>query len=492
MKLKTTVLSMLLLFVNVLGCKNNSFDQESFAPSNDKPVVTSISANGGGVLYCSISGGCPLQIKGEKFFPGVQVFVGPYACTNVVLSDDRTTIDCNVGAGKNGVFDVIVQNKDKTIGSLDPNNILNKFSYASFLYLGVQDNPGKVYGYAQHPTTGKLLNIVGSPFSIAGHAGTYGVIISPNNKFLYAANVSTKTVSVYAINPENGKLTAVGSPVLSGGSAPNGLYFHPSGQFLLVTNQSSHNVSVLAVASDGTLNPVAGSPFSINHTTTIATSSINGIVIDPAGQFVYVAAMQGTGGVVGFSMDQASGKLTLLPGSPFINTDGGISNTGDGITIHPNGQWLYMGLVGQKRMAAYRVNQMTGELTGLGTPILNNPNTPYVDNGGSGANISPDGLHLYGTAFSTSATDAKKVIIYAIDQQSGDLTLLGDQDAGGGPNDIRVDTNGQFAYTCNTSNSPSVSAYRRDALTGLLTPLSPRDVAIPVANSGPGIMFIQK
>jgi 6-phosphogluconolactonase (cycloisomerase 2 family) len=151
-----------------------------------------------------------------------------------------------------------------------------------------------------------------------------------------------------------------------------------------------------------------------------------------------------------------------------------------------------MGLVNQKRVAAFTIDKTTGVLTGLGTPVLNNSTTGYTDNGGSGANISPDGLFFYGTAFSTTAAHPKKVIVYAIDQLTGDLTLSSEADAGGGPNDVRVDTNGLFAYTCNSANNPSVSAFSRNTSTGALTPLSVRDYAIPTSNYGPGIMVIQK
>ena len=86
----------------------------------------------------------------------------------------------------------------------------------------------------------------------------------------------------------------------------------------------------------------------------------------------------------------------------------------------------------------------------------------------------------------------EKVIIYNIDQTTGDITKASEGDAGGGPNDIRVDTNGKFVYTCNSMNVPSISAFSRNPTTGALTPLAPRDVAIPAPTSGPGIMVIQK
>lgn len=471
-------------------CAPKEFSQESFAPANIIPTISGISANGGTSLYCSISGGCSLTVTGSNFYDGASVYVGPYECTDQVISSTHDRIDCVVGPGKSGVFQVSVVNRDTRASAIDPSvtdpTTLN-FSYASFLYLGVQDSPGRVYGYAQNPETGALLSIVGSPFSVASNNQTYGTVISPNNRFLYAANVSTGTISAYRINSVTGALSSIAAPIASGAASPNGLFFHPSGNYLYVTNQGGNSVSAFSVATDGTLTAVAGSPFSAG-----TASTLNGIVVHPSGNFVYVASMGGSGGVVGYSVDSSTGALTLIPGSPFSNTNGGFANTGDGITVHSNGNWLYMGLVNRSRVAAFTIDTTTGALTGLGTPVLNNSTSGYTDNGGSGANISPDGLFFYGTAFSTNSAHPKKVIAYSIDQSTGELTLASDADAGGGPNDVRVDTNGTFAYTCNSANTPSVSAYSRNPITGALTPLVVRDYAIPTSNYGPGIMVIQR
>lgn len=472
-----------------LRCSPKEFQQSSFAPSNIKPVISGVTANGSDPLYCSISGGCSVNITGTDFYPGAKAYIGPYECINVTIPDAQH-LSCKAGPGQNGVYQISIVNADGNVSQFastvtDP-TVLN-FSYASFLYVGVQDSPGKVYGYAQNPRTGALLSIVGSPFSVSTENATYGTVISPNNHFLYSANVGTKTISAFNINAVTGSLSQIGTPIASGANGPNGLFFHPSGNFLYVTNQSGNSVSGFNVAADGSLTTIAGSPFSAG-----TASTLNGVVVDPSGSYLYAASMGGSGGVVGYSIDQTTGALTLLPGSPFSNTNGGFANTGDGITIHKNGQWLYMGLTGRKRVAAYSIDPTTGVLTGIGTPVLNNSTTGYTDNGGSGANISPDGLFFYGTAFSTTGSDPKKILTYSIDQTTGDLTLVSEADAGGGPNDIRVDINGQFAYSCNSLNSPSISAFSRDKTTGALSPLSPRDLSIPTANGGPGIMVIQR
>lgn len=480
-------------FVALTQCQKN-FDGESFSPSLP-PYVKSISANGGGALYCSISGGCPLKITGARFTKTSIPYIGPYACRNVVYNADMSEINCNVGPAQNGVYKISVRNSGIQSAEIDPSIPASglDFSYASFLYVGSQENPGKVYGYAQNPETGALITIPGSPFSVATSAvSTYGVVIHPNNKFLYAANVSSGTVSAYSIDPLTGKLTSIDSPILSrptGGGSPNGLFFHPSGNYLYVSNQAG-SITGFDVATDGKLTRMASSPF-----TTAPATGINGLVVSADGKFLYAAAMgdfTNNTGVVGYTID-STGALTMIPGSPFLNTLGGdTANPGDGITIHPNSKWLYMGVVAKRKIAGWNIDQATGALTAIEAPVLNNSTTGYVDNGGSASTVSPDGKFLYGTAFSTTSTDPKKIVVYAIDQTTGGLSRVSDIDTGGGPNDVRVDTTGNFAYTCNSLNPPSISAYAINKDTGSLSALSPRDYGIAAPNSGPGIMVMQR
>lgn len=152
-----------------------------------------------------------------------------------------------------------------------------------------------------------------------------------------------------------------------------------------------------------------------------------------------------------------------------------------------------MGLVNVHKISVWSIDQTTGVLTPVEAPIINNEPTPFNDNGGSASTVSDDGLFLYGTAFSTNAADPKKIVTYAIDQTTGGLTRVSNVSTGGGPNDVRIDTTGNFAYTCNSRNPASVSAFSVNKVTGALSPLTPSDYTIPGAPaSGPGIMVIQR
>lgn len=465
---------------------------ESFAPGNlPQATIQNIVANGSDSLYCSISGGCPIRLTGTNFFKKARVYVGSYECEDVVISDDFTTINCNVGPAQNGVYDITVKNIDNQYSTFagGVSATAMQFSYASFLYVGVLNSPGEVFAYAQHPTTGALLSVSGSPFSTGGD-GTYGVAMSINNRFLFSANYTSQTVTTFAINPLNGRLSMVSSPMTTDGAGPNNLFVHPSGQFLYITNNTSSSVSAYSIGTDGLLSAVSGSPFS-----SLPARRLNGITGSSDGRFIFAAAgvtNNSFNGVAAYTVDTTTGALSLVSGTPFKNpADGSISNKGDGISIHPNGQWLYMGLFGQQKMAAWSIDQTTGALTPIGTPVDNN-SPGYSDDGGSASIVSADGLFLYGTAFSrVNESNSEKIITYSINPADGSLAKISDVSTQGGPNDIRIDTTGNYAYTCNTVSSTSISAFSVNKTTGTLSPLTPAYYPINALDEGPAIMIMQ-
>ncbi|MBC7420511.1 MAG: beta-propeller fold lactonase family protein [Bdellovibrio sp.] len=493
-----TAISVILSFTQ---CAKN-FDSESFAPAEFKAKIKGATANGGGALYCSISGGCPLTVTGTNFYAGAKVYVGPYECLESSVNGDNTQISCKVGPGKSGVFDISVRNRDGNGSIIDPSvsdPTTLQFSYASFLYLANQSNPGRVYGYAQNPTTGALLNMgAGAGFATTGST-SYGIVLHPNNKYIYTADYgSGGTISFFSINPLNGFLTLAATYPNPSASGPA---FHPSGKFLYVANVQTNNVSAYAVADDGTLSTIVGAPFASG----VSTTELNSSVIDPTGKFLYVSnsSTSGGGGVIGYAIDQTTGALSLIPGSPFKNILGSpvTPSTGDGITIHPNGRWLFIGGIRQKKVISYEIDTTTGALSGLEIPVSNGNLTDYGTSpfawGGSGVSISPDGRFLFGTAGSPSTAD-KFVTAYTIDLTTGFVSRVsntsptGQYFTNGSPNDIKVDSNGAFAYTCNPYNNASIDAYRINSSTGQLTHLTPSSYAIPIVGSGPGTMVIQK
>jgi 6-phosphogluconolactonase (cycloisomerase 2 family) len=87
----------------------------------------------------------------------------------------------------------------------------------------------------------------------------------------------------------------------------------PLGQFLYVANKTSNNVSAFAInQTSGALAALTGSPFALAPAT-----SPQSIAVDLSGRFVYVANGT-TNNVSAFAINQTTGVLsTTVAGSPF-------------------------------------------------------------------------------------------------------------------------------------------------------------------------------
>ncbi|HTD25023.1 MAG TPA: beta-propeller fold lactonase family protein [Terriglobales bacterium] len=97
--------------------------------------------------------------------------------------------------------------------------------------------------------------------SFPAHTQPVAVAVDPKGRFLYAANLGSNDISIYAINP-NGTLVPFPGGPKSTGNAPQSLAVDPSGNFLVVADSGTNDISVFSIdQASGALTSVAGSPF---------------------------------------------------------------------------------------------------------------------------------------------------------------------------------------------------------------------------------------
>jgi hypothetical protein len=200
----------------------------------------------------------------------------------------------------------------------------------SFVYTNNDLSPNSASAFSL-AANGALVPLPGSPFPTGG-TGLGGGLFAVNRittaivkNFLYAANGGSNNVSAFSINPATGVLTAVpGSPFPTGGSA-NGIAMAvpatPDDNFLIATNDGSVNITVYKIAANGSLTPVAGSPFPAGP-----GGLTDGIKVTPDGKFLALARV-GSNAVSMFNISSAGG-LTSFPGSPFPAGGDGLSGRG--------------------------------------------------------------------------------------------------------------------------------------------------------------------
>lgn len=251
--------------------------------------------------------------------------------------------------------------------------------------------------------TGQLTLVTGSPFATGGNGcDGIGLAISPDMHFLFSANTCSGDISGFTVGTD-GSLHSLGAPVPAG-AIPVDLKVTPDGKFLVVSlfSFSGGLVAVFNVGSDGSLTPVSGSPFADGNPPGGFTTSLD---INCAGDRVFVDNASGLPVIDVFNID-SSGMLTQISGSPFTAPGNGVS----AITLSPDDKFLF---------ASNQINSVTsfnvaadGTLTVVPSTPVASAGTPFLN----GLATDSTGQFLYVAGF------INNVAAYTIDG-SGGLTL---------------------------------------------------------------------
>jgi 6-phosphogluconolactonase len=84
------------------------------------------------------------------------------------------------------------------------------------------------------------------PKGFKGNTSTAEVQVHPSGKFLYGSNRGHDSIAIFAIDPETGKLTAVGHQAQQI-KTPRNFGIDPTGTYLLVANQASNSLVVFRI-----------------------------------------------------------------------------------------------------------------------------------------------------------------------------------------------------------------------------------------------------
>jgi len=222
--------------------------------------------------------------------------------------------------------------------------------------------------------TGFTLNAGGqlsprSTFALPDGANPGQVLFSPNGRHLVGTRVGPDAgpsfIDSFAVR-SSGRLTAApGSPFAAQGVGPFGSEFRPTNSSQLFVS-NAHNgagngtVSAYDVAADGTLTPVAGSPFADNQTAPCW------VEISHDGAYLF-AINTGVPSISRYSI-AAGGALTLLGSTPF-NSPSGLRPFD--ARLDPSGHWLYVVDAGSAKVSAFAVDG--GSLTELSSSPFSIP-----------------------------------------------------------------------------------------------------------------------
>jgi 6-phosphogluconolactonase len=325
---------------------------------------------------------------------------------------------------------------------------------------------------------GTLTPAAGSPFT-AGGAGTgaglasQGALqITPDGRFLIAADAGSNQISVLRIKPSGSLALVPHSVISSGGILPVSIAVHDDLVYVANAGPGGSNYTGFRLRPNGRLAPIAGS------TVALPDGSQPGDVLFNADGSKLAGARVGTSQIDSFTVGP-DGLLTAAPGSPFPAQGQGpfgseFSPTSpDQLFVSNAHNGTGLGTVSAFSDAA------NGTLTSIGTsPFPDNQTAPcWVE-------ISHDGQFLF-----TVNTGSGTVSSYQI-APDGTLTLLGSAPVsatgGVGAVDARLSPDGRYLYI-DESRIGAVGAF---AVTGgTLTELASSPTLLPTGATPAGIVI---
>jgi Lactonase, 7-bladed beta-propeller len=228
--------------------------------------------------------------------------------------------------------------------------------------------------------SGDLLPVGGSPVKIS--QPPQWLTMDASGKFLFVTadhEVFGFTVAGNgALTPTTGSPVTVRPAFISVGKGEKGVrgVIDLGARCLFFSDAINPVMYVFSVGADGALTPVPGSPFQTGMTGFAPA-------VDPSGRFVFI----GGAIVPALSVNQATGALTPVPGSPFDN--GPFRSGGAPVpdaTVDPSGKFLLLADSEQSKITVFSIDQNSGVLTNVnGSPF---PVAAQPIGGGSPSNVA--------------------------------------------------------------------------------------------------------
>lgn len=294
-------------------------------------------------------------------------------------------------------------------------------------------------------TPANLTSISNLPMSISYQP--LGMVVSPNNSFLYVSSLSG--IYLYAIN-SNGSLTASAADPRPAGVYAVSMAITPDGKWLIALDGTTQQLDIFQVnTSTGALNTVtAAAPYSIKSGTWTPTS----LCISPNGQLIF--ASLGTAGDVAFTFNTSTGIATntALLQMPTITT------SDYGLAVDSKGAYLYIARSGtQGGVAVYSIGG-NGTLTGVtGSPFAAGLGTYAVQ-------LDSTGSYVYaanrtdGTISGYSITPGSTTLGLTLKQVSGSPFA-----AGSAVQSLGMDRTGGYLLAASLGGSPDLEMFGLDA-----------------------------
>lgn len=215
---------------------------------------------------------------------------------------------------------------------------------------------------------------LGEPASFIQHRGSsvnpkrqkephaHCIVVSPDNRYAFAADLGTDQILCYKLDPAAAKLTPNEPPFARApaGAGPRHLTFHPNGKRAYAINELLNSVTVFDYAADtGTL--------SEKQTISTLPDDFKGVSycadvkVTPDGRYLY-GTNRGHDSIAAYKIGE-DGRLALIAIEP--SRGKGPQN----LAISPDGMWLLCANMPGDSVSVFRIDPKTGKLLATGEPI---------------------------------------------------------------------------------------------------------------------------
>lgn len=290
----------------------------------------------------------------------------------------------------------------------------------------------------------------------------------PTHHFLYAVNETSTFqgqdgggVSAFAVDAKTGSLTLLNQKP-SGGAAPCHLVVDQTGQNVLVANYTGGSVASLRIKRDGSLGETSSFIQHEGSSVTPRQSAphAHSIDMDYSNRFAFCSDL-GLDKVLVYRFSPRRGKLVPAGSAKTAGAAGPRH-----FALHPSGRFGYGINEIDLTVNAYHFRPVTGALASFQT-LSTLPPGEEKGMGMSTAEIycHPSGRFVYG-----SNRGHDTIVVYSVNQQTGELTYVENQATGGKtPRSFGIDPTGNFLLAANQSTN-DIHIFRINQQTGELDP----------------------
>jgi 6-phosphogluconolactonase len=188
------------------------------------------------------------------------------------------------------------------------------------------------------------------------------IVVSPDNRFVYAADLGLDQVLGYRLDAGAARLTPHRQPFVRTppGAGPRHLTFHPNGRHVYVINELANSVTMFDFL------PETGMLVEQQTISTLpeefdGTSYCADLKITPDGNFLY-GTNRGHDSIAAYRIDD-EGRLSLIEIEPSLGQ--GPQN----LVITPGGELLLCANMPGNNVAVFRIDRQSGALTSAGAPL---------------------------------------------------------------------------------------------------------------------------